>query len=173
MPSVANPLTARMHKGVNTTCDEGQTMIPVAGGGFDVAAQPMAIQNATRGQDQNGLGVAAPGEPMYTLDGASQHAVAFAQNQRDEVRLTRLAGALASEPGMKQQTYVMHGGWAVRRLTPMECCRLQGFPDEYLSQVTFRGKTPPADGNMYKALGNSMAVPVIRHIGKKIMAAMK
>jgi DNA (cytosine-5)-methyltransferase 1 len=55
---------------------------------------------------------------------------------------------------------------AVRRLTPVECARLQGFPDDYLD-ITFRGK-PAADGNKYKALGNSMAVPVMRWIGQRI-----
>jgi DNA (cytosine-5)-methyltransferase 1 len=56
-----------------------------------------------------------------------QVAVAFAQNQRDEVREMPIAGALASEPGMKQQTYLAQH-MAVRRLTPRECERLQGFP---------------------------------------------
>lgn len=54
----------------------------------------------------------------------------------------------------------------VRRLTPVECARLQGFPDTYLD-ITYRGK-PAADGNKYKALGNSMAVPVMRWIGERI-----
>lgn len=57
---------------------------------------------------------------------------------------------------------------AVRRLTPRECARLQGFPDDFLD-ITFRGK-PAADGPKYKALGNSMAVPVIRWIGEIIAA---
>jgi len=61
-------------------------------------------------------------------------------------------------------------GMQVRRLTPVECARLQGFPDDYLSQVTFRGKCPPADGVMYKALGNSWAVPCARWIGERIKA---
>ena len=56
----------------------------------------------------------------------------------------------------------------VRRLTPVECSRLQGFPDDYLTQVPWRGKVPPPDGPMYKALGNSMAVPVMAWIGKRI-----
>ena len=60
----------------------------------------------------------------------------------------------------------IHQGWAVRRLTPRECERLQGFPDDY-SLVPFRGK-PMADGNRYKMLGNSMAVPVMRWIGERI-----
>ena len=59
-------------------------------------------------------------------------------------------------------------GSAVRRLTPMECARLQGFPDDYLTQVEWRGKTPPADGPMYKALGNSWAVNVFRWVGYRI-----
>lgn len=54
----------------------------------------------------------------------------------------------------------------VRRLTPVECARLQGFPDDYLD-IIYRGK-PAADGPRYKALGNSWAVPVVRWIGKRI-----
>lgn len=57
---------------------------------------------------------------------------------------------------------------AVRRLTPRECERLQGFPDDY-TLVPNRGK-PMADGPRYKALGNSMAVPVMRWIGERIAA---
>jgi hypothetical protein len=57
-------------------------------------------------------------------------------------------------------------GSAVRRLTPAECERLQGFPDDYTA-VPYRGK-PAADGPRYKALGNSMAVPVMRWIGERI-----
>lgn len=59
--------------------------------------------------------------------------------------------------------------WAVRRLTPLECCRLQGFPDDYLD-IIYRGK-PAADGPKYKALGNSMARPVMRWIGERIAKA--
>ena len=54
----------------------------------------------------------------------------------------------------------------MRRLTPRECESLQGFPDDY-TLVPNRGK-PAADGPRYKALGNSMAVPVMRWIGRRI-----
>lgn len=54
----------------------------------------------------------------------------------------------------------------VRRLTPTECERLQGFPDDH-TLVQHRGKSA-ADGPRYKAIGNSMAVPVMRWIGKRI-----
>jgi DNA (cytosine-5)-methyltransferase 1 len=55
----------------------------------------------------------------------------------------------------------------VRRLTPRECERLQGFPDDY-TLVPHRGKLM-ADGPRYKMLGNSMAVPVIRWIAERIL----
>jgi DNA (cytosine-5)-methyltransferase 1 len=55
---------------------------------------------------------------------------------------------------------------AVRRLTPIECERLQGFPDGY-TDIKPNGKETP-DGHRYKALGNSMAVPVMRWIGERI-----
>lgn len=54
----------------------------------------------------------------------------------------------------------------VRRLTPIECERLQGFPDGY-TLIPYRGKAA-ADGPRYKALGNSMAVPVLKWIGRRI-----
>jgi DNA (cytosine-5)-methyltransferase 1 len=55
---------------------------------------------------------------------------------------------------------------AVRRLTPRECERLQGFPDDY-TLIPYRGK-PAADGPRYKALGNSMPVPCMAWIGRRI-----
>jgi len=91
-------------------------------------------------------------------------AVAFAQNQPDELRTMAVAGALAAEPGAKQQTYVATS--QVRRLTPRECERLQGFPDDF-TLVPRKGK-PMADGPRYKMLGNSMAVPVLAWIGRRI-----
>nr|EKV8793467.1 phage N-6-adenine-methyltransferase [Enterobacter hormaechei]EKW5837765.1 phage N-6-adenine-methyltransferase [Enterobacter hormaechei] len=67
---------------------------------------------------------------------------------------------------------VMHGE-AVRRLTPIECERLQGFPDNH-TLIGWRGKNADEcpDGPRYKAIGNSMAVPVMRWIGERIAAAL-
>ena len=58
---------------------------------------------------------------------------------------------------------------AVRRLTPRECERLQGFPDDW-TKIPYRGKPPEhcADGPRYKALGNSMAVPCMVWLGQRI-----
>lgn len=75
-----------------------------------------------------------------------------------------------SDPVTEAAMHVMHG-MAVRRLTPKECERLQGFPDGY-TDVTYRNK-PAADGPRYRALGNSMAVPVMAWIGERIRMVME
>lgn len=66
----------------------------------------------------------------------------------------------------QQIASVHQASMQVRRLTPRECERLQGFPDDY-TLIPWRGKEAP-DGPRYKALGNSMAVPVMRWIGERI-----
>lgn len=63
------------------------------------------------------------------------------------------------------------GEVAVRRLTPVECERLQGFPDNY-TNIPWRKKPESPDGPRYKALGNSWAVPVVRWIGERINNAV-
>ena len=119
-----------------------------------------------------GLGITEGISP--TVDSSQPHAVAFQERggRSDGVRLElqeEVAYALTapSGGGRSQERNVLTPAWAVRRLTPTECARLQGFPDDYLSQVKHRGK-PAADGPMYKAFGNSMAVNVMRIIGERI-----
>ena len=98
-------------------------------------------------------------------------AVAFAENSRSELRLQNddgsVAGSLKVAGGKPGQGYpAVMLGLSVRRLTPKECERLQGFPDDY-TNVIYRNK-PAADGPRYKSLGNSMAVPVMRWILRRI-----
>ena len=69
-----------------------------------------------------------------------------------------LIGAIDTDRG----TQAVMQSMAVRRLTPVECERLQGFPDNYTNIPN------AADGPRYKALGNSMAVPVMHWIGKRV-----
>ena len=133
----------------------------------------VAIQNATRGKSQNGLGISAPNAPMYTLDQGSQHAVAFMENQRGEVRthdITYPVQCAGGKPGQGYQAALVD--MQVRRLTPIECERLQGFPDNY-TQIPWRKKSVSdcPIGPRYKALGNSMAVPVMAWIGERIQIA--
>ena len=75
------------------------------------------------------------------------------------------APTLAAHEG-KSASYVSGYG-LIRRLTPTECERLQGFPDQW-TDVPYRGREHAPDSPRYKALGNSMAVPVMAWIGRRI-----
>ena len=98
--------------------------------------------------------------------------VGFAANQRGELRLQggdgSVSGAIPASQSGKQVQGVMDG-YVVRRLTPRECERLMGMPDDW-TKVPYRGKPSDEcpDTPRYKAIGNSMAVPVMRWIGKRI-----
>jgi DNA (cytosine-5)-methyltransferase 1 len=142
-------------------------------GGIGVGAVAFAIQagalreNVASGPD--GIGVQS--DIAYTIEARAEvQAVAFAENSRAELRLEggdgQRVGALSTGGGKPGQGVPMIAGSAVRRLTPRECERLQGFPDDY-TLINVRGK-PAADGPRYKALGNSMAVNVMRWIGDRI-----
>ena len=240
---IAGTLTARydsspcVDRGANVVVDERDV---VAALDF----KPVAFLY-NQGAKARSLGIS---EISPTLKTDHNPVVAFASNQRDEVRELEVAGALAAQPGIKQQTYIcradgqtnamtsvdmaptltshakkdppliypaedstgedepvtsqIHGGkpgggkgaliqrdmsatlsthntqtpitgdhekrdLTVRRLTPRECERLQGFPDDY-TDIPYRNKEHAPDGPRYKALGNSMAVPVMRWIGERI-----
>jgi DNA (cytosine-5)-methyltransferase 1 len=119
---------------------------PVARGPHAVG-QPIAIQGTIIGRNENagpqGKGTNEDGT-MFTLTKTDIHAV----GQPIELTQTDMA---------------------VRRLTPVECERLQGFPDNW-SQIPWKNKPAEQcpDGPRYKACGNSMAVPVMRWIGERI-----
>jgi hypothetical protein len=120
------------------------------------------------GKANDGLGISIDHTPPQSRSQVA--AVAFTQNQQGEVRTDDVVGALTSggvKPG--QGCPAAMQGMAVRRLTPEECESLQGFPRGF-TQIPYRKK--PAhqcpDGPRYKALGNSMAVPVMRWLGERI-----
>ncbi len=117
-----------------------------------------------------------PGDPCHSLQ-ASADAPALAfdckASGRNGFSVGQVSATLRAMGHTKSHT---NGGGhaavqvagAVRRLTPLECERLQGMPDDH-TLVPHRGK-PMADGPRYKMIGNSMAVPVIRWIGERIAA---
>ena len=109
-------------------------------------------------------------EPVPTLESnESVNAIAFNwQGGGDQTRLGYDPESETTGSLHVGQTPAIADQWAVRRLTPRECERLQGFPDDY-TLIDYRGKLA-ADGPRYKALGNSMAVPVMRWIGQRIQA---
>lgn len=85
------------------------------------------------------------------------------------VSVSDKAYCLPANP-MSDRGQGVYANTVVRRLTPIECERLQGFPDNY-TNIPWAKKPTAPDSRRYKALGNSMAVPVMRWIGKRIEAA--
>ncbi|MCD9716171.1 phage N-6-adenine-methyltransferase [Klebsiella pneumoniae] len=96
--------------------------------------------------------------------GAKARGIGFAEEQSPTLT--------SASSGTNLTPAVMHGV-SVRRLMPVECERLQGFPDNH-TLISWRGKeaTECPDGPRYRAIGNSMAVPVMRWIGERIVAAL-
>ncbi len=108
-----------------------------------------------------------PGDPCHPLAaGAHPPAIAFTCKDHGQhagaisPTLRAMAGGHANASGQM----AVATSWAVRRLTPTECHRLQGFPDDH---AAIPGA---ADGPIYKALGNSMPVPCMAWIGRRIEA---
>ncbi len=126
------------------------------------AFQPIAFCNT--GGD-TALGMSLDGVPPLTSrHGDPGNGVTFAVRGREggaQAEVSEMSPALRTPGGGSSHALVAQAT-AVRRLTPRECERLQGFPDDYTA-------IPGAkDGPRYKALGNSMAVPVMRWIGERI-----
>lgn len=142
--------------------------------------QPVAIQGTIIGRGENagpqGVG-ATEGGPMFTLTKTDVHGVCQPQVYENHAQDSRVSGPLDVAPtvaakfGTGGGNVPLVGAMAVRRLTPVECERLQGFPDNW-SRISWKGKPEEEcpDGPRYKACGNSMAVPVMRWIGERIAA---
>jgi DNA (cytosine-5)-methyltransferase 1 len=132
--------------------------------------------NCDKGQQGGIVGFHPVQDPISSTDGSTHsmgcgskqgcctQAVAFKESQSG-CRTGSVHATLDANKGSRRMEGVL-SAMAVRRLTPRECERLQGFPDDY-TLVTYRNK-PAADSPRYKALGNSMAVPVMRWIGQRI-----
>jgi site-specific DNA-cytosine methylase len=130
--------------------------------------EPVFLDRAMFNQGAN-----AQFNPVVRQDGLSDalvargpHAVAARMVAFGEYACDETASTMKQRDYKDATDLVVTTQYAVRRLTPRECERLQGFPDDH-TLITWRGK-PAADGPRYKACGNSMAVPVMRWIGERI-----
>ena len=138
-----------------------KTLTRGVGQRYDFEGETLPIAFGAQNSAKQGDSVSTKVTP--TLDKSKTPAVAFdAYNQTVSDVPTSLR---ASTGGGVHDNTVMKD-LAVRRLTPTECERLQGFPDDY-TLIPYRNKLA-ADGPRYKAMGNSMAVPVMNWIGKQI-----
>lgn len=185
IPVVAATLTAQYGK--NGGIPAGKDCTPVNLIAGTLQASGKAAGSATQQDAESGLlvvhGTQDPNISRgcaHTLgrnNGQENALLAFTQNSRSEVRQIngdgQIIGALAAEAGAQQQNYLA-GGSGVRRLTPRECERLQGFPDDY-TLIPWRGKPAEEcpDGPRYKAIGNSKAIPVVRWIGKRMAEQLR
>lgn len=118
-------------------------------------------------------GLAIGEDVAGTLHGGGEHggrsAVAFDMRGRDggaQMEGPHDTANIRAASGGSSRSYVATR-WAVRRLTPRECERLQGFPDGY-TDVPYRNRNWTPDGPRYKALGNSMAVNAMEWLGQRI-----
>lgn len=164
-------------------------------GRFSAVLQPMPFALAVRTAQTGANGIGVAEDVAHTLDGAQGQAIAFTANDdggdagplsptlRSGNQVASHAnGGVMPAVAWERPHYptltagaptdtsnIQHGvriRTVVRRLTPRECERLQGLPDDW-TLVPWRGKLAP-DGPRYKAIGNGMAVPVLRWIGQRI-----
>ena len=154
------------------TCTTVTSTWGAGGGNVPITTQPIPIDtmNMTPGHNSGGLGFGQPGDPSFTLTKGHSHAVAQPIGFSEELNALEGIQPTIQRGGQGgRHEGVMQTNMAVRRLTPVECERLQGFPDGY-TDIKSKGKPTP-DGPRYKALGNSWAVPVVRWIGERIARA--
>lgn len=95
------------------------------------------------------------------------------QSSQSGIRVNETAGTLDANYGSRRHNGVLYPRMAVRRLMPVECERLQGFPDGWTDVPTGKKGKSAADGPRYKQLGNSMAVKVMHWIGQRIDTWLK
>ena len=137
--------------------------------------------------ERTGFGIGEEGDPAFTITKGHSHAVAYAFDSLssnsmkssnphsgcNQVEVSKtLDTSRGLDPSCNQGGIGVNQSMAVRRLTPVECERLQGFPDNY-TNIPWRKKPDAPDGPRYKALGNSWAVPNVRWIGQRIKLAVE
>ena len=153
--------------------EAGEAMFTITKTNSHAVAQPIAFEPGK--MKRLGHGDAKDGltPTLRANAGDNQLAVAVAQpivlmDQGGSVMNVEydISGTLRRETHGHEPAVIQPPAMQVRRLTPVECERLQGFPDNY-TDIKAKGKPTP-DGPRYKALGNSMAVPVMAWIGKRI-----
>ena len=160
----ANPASGCNEVDVSKALDTSRGLDPSCNQGGIGVAQPIAFDayNQTTSDTVTALRCAAGGvfdnavaQPVHCVDMGGNKGLNGGGILRE-----------LSQPLSTNESHAIQQAMAVRRLTPVECERFQGFPDNY-TDIKPKGKATP-DGPRYKALGNSMAVPVMAWIGKRI-----
>ncbi len=157
VPDVAPSVTSKWAKGTGGPAgDECQNLVV-----FENHAQDSRVREMGD--------VCSTVSAKYGTGGGNTPIVVFTQNDAGRDASIDVAPTLRSGHGGGAVNQCVAYNYVVRRLTPRECERLQGFPDDW-TLIPWRGK-PAADcpdSHRYKAVGNSMAVPVMWYIGRRI-----
>lgn len=174
MQTLFQPVAIMPENAINRS-DKAGTNGPMAYGTEDpsptlrasnhVPAVAMATNQRGEVRLDGGDGDSAGAIPASRSGKQVQAALCMTDTQPNTAVDEELCGTLSTH-SRKDPPVVCERRFVVRKLTPLECERLQGFPDGW-TDVTFKGKKAP-DTRRYKALGNSMAVPVMRWIGERI-----
>lgn len=130
-----------------------------------------AVLTPDRGEKrQNGRRIKEPGEPSFTLTAQDRHGVAIYQRPRGYNKGGMHDVAPALSISAWQENNLLANGIRIRRLTPRECWRLQGFPDEYFDKARAAGIS---NTQLYKQAGNGVTVNVSRAIGERLKEVEK
>ena len=178
VPEVTRPLTAAMGTKWNGNGDLESSLIPSVVGtltanmvgcagtpGYNETEHILPILMRMReGKEGGGKGPLVSEDQSLCLATANDQVLALAPTLTASNDPSR---SPQSSEVTQQIAAVYSSTMQVRRLTPVECERLQGFPDGY-TNIPWRGKPESPDGPRYKALGNSWAVPCARWIGERI-----
>ena len=119
------------------------------------------------GCEGGGKGYLGQDEKAFTISTVQDQQIAFVDVYNHAIDGNVSATLTEACGGTNTSGPKMMNNMAVRRLTPIECERLQGFPDDY-TNIPWRKKSESPDGPRYKAMGNSMTVNVMRWIGERI-----
>ena len=135
----------------------------------NMVAQPVAFRDPcpTLTAKMQGSSGWAPQNEDAHLVGVALPVVYERHDQDARVKEVSVAPTLHSKSDNTCDLPMVQAAMQVRRLTPTECERLQGFPDNF-TNIPWRKKDEAPDGPRYKALGNSMAVPCMKWIGERI-----
>jgi DNA (cytosine-5)-methyltransferase 1 len=136
---------------------------------------PLTVFDTTQVTSKSNYSNPKPGDPCHPLASAAHPPAIAIQERAVSENTTNGPGGKGWQENLAYTLESRHHVQSVavprmevRRLMPVECIRLQGFPDDWLDTSP---QKPTADGPKYRAIGNSMAVPVLRWIGQRIAAA--
>lgn len=195
---ITHALTSEGHDASEDGTERGTPLVPTP-------ILEAGARQGTKADKRDGLGIGEPGDPMFMLQAGKQHALAFAENQRSELRVSSVHPQLTTGGGKPGQGYpavaqpmavtskgngeawesdvhtslsaagggqagqgypAIRHGMAVRRLTPRECERLQGFPDDWTNI------SGASDSGRYRALGNAWAIPCGEWVMRRMAGAI-